>query len=47
MNKRNNLSLAVLILGCLFISNINGLHFFLSEGKEKCFTDDIPANSLV
>jgi len=33
---------------CLVValSSANALHFYLTEGTEKCLTDDIPASTV-
>ena len=41
------LLLRILAIIGLFISTSNCLHFLLSEGKEKCIFDEIPAEEDV
>ena len=36
----------LILLIALLCITANSLHFYLIEGKEKCFTDDIPGNTV-
>ncbi len=36
----------ILLMITLFIFKISALHFYLIEGKEKCFMDDIPGRTV-
>lgn len=37
-------TLAILTLA---VMQVNGLHFYIQEGKEKCLMDDIPQGTVI
>ena len=36
----------IVFFALFLISNTYCLHFYLKEGKEKCFSDDIPTQTV-